>query len=134
MNQRGFGLVVYLIAAAVLAAAFLGYGQYRYSQGVDKERTRNLNAVIEKEVEMSALRRKHNEELSTLAGRHAANNEVANRRIRDLLSTNKALSDWWNTFIVPDALDYIWMPVSTDNNPVRRRSDITRTDHVAGPS
>lgn len=120
MNQRGFGLVVYIIAAAVLVAAFLGYGQYRYSQGVDKERTRNINAVLEKEVEMSTLRRKHSEELFALARRHTANNEAADRKIRDLLSANKALSDWWNFGIPPDLVDYIWVQPTSDNS-VRRR-------------
>ena len=109
MKQRGFGIIIYVIVIAVLAAAFVGYGQYRYGQGVDKERTRNLNAALEKEVEMSALRRKHNEEIEALARRYSANSETANKRIRDLLQTNKVLLDWWNAEIPKEAHDYIWL-------------------------
>ena len=115
MNQRGFGIMIYVIAIAVLAAAFLGYGQYRYGQGVDKERTRNLNAVLEHESKMSTQRRKHAEELDALARRHSANSEAANRKIRDLLSTNKTLSDWWNFSIPGDIADYVWLRPPGDN-------------------
>lgn len=120
MNQRGFSLTVYLIAAAVLAAAFLGYGQYRYSQGVDKERSRNLNAVIEKEVEMSTLRRKHAGEIEAVQQKSAAISEAANKKIRGLLQSNKVLSDLWNIVIHPDLADFAWVQ-PTDNNAVRGR-------------
>lgn len=133
INQRGFGMVVYLVAAAVLVAAFLGYGQYKFSQGVDKERTRNLNAVLEKEVEMSALRRDHASQIETITKKSTAISEAANKKIRDLLQSNKALSDWWNFGIPPDGADYIWV-LPTSNNAVRRRSDITSADPIAGPS
>ena len=118
MNQRGFGTVIYLIAIAVIAAAFLGYGQYRYGQGVDKERTRNLNAVFEHEEKMSAERRKHNEEIDAIAKKHAAISDKANRQIRELLATNKALAGWWNV-VLPDAAGaFSWLQ-PTDNHPVR---------------
>lgn len=133
MNQRGFGMVFYFVAAAVMAAAFLGYGQYKFSQGVDKEKTRNLNAVLEKEVEMSALRRDHASQIETLTKHSTAVSEAANKKIRDLLQTNKALSDWWNFGIPPDGADYIWV-LPTGDNAVRRRSDITRSGPIAGPS
>lgn len=109
MKHRGFGLIVYLIAISVVAAAFLGYGQYRYGQGVDKERTRNLNAALEHEEKMSAERRKHNDELERIAKNYAASTETANRKIRELISTNKVLVDWWNHFIDPDISAYAWM-------------------------
>lgn len=134
MNQRGFGMVVYLVAAAVLVAAFLGYGQYKFSQGIDKEKTRNLNAVLEKEVEMSALRRDHASQIETITKKSSAISEAANKKIRDLLQTNQALSDWWNFLIVPDGADYAWLPITSSDNPVRRRSNITSADPIAGPS
>ena len=107
--QRGFGIIIYVIVIAVLAAAFVGYGQYRYGQGVDKERTRNLNAALEKEVEMSKLRRTHADEIEKFTKRLSANSEAANQKIRDLLQTNKVLLDWWNAEIPKEAHDYIWL-------------------------
>ena len=137
MNQRGFGIIIYVIAIAVVAAAFLGYGQYRHGQGVDKERTRNINAVLEHEAKMSVQRRKHDEELSTLARRYTANSETANKRIRDLLSTNKALSDWWNGAIPSDASTFSWLRPPGDS-PVRRGSvadsGITTPDKAGTPN
>ena len=118
MNQRGFGLMVYVIAIAVLAAAFLGYGQYRHGQGVDKERTRNLNAILEHESKMSAERRKHNDELDKLAKKYAVNTETSNRKIRELLSTNKVLADWWGATLPADAGAFSWMQPS-DNHTLR---------------
>lgn len=131
MKQRGFGIIIYVIAIAAVAAAFLGYGQYRYGQGVDKERTRNLNAVLEHEAKMSTERRKHNEELDKIAKQYAASTETANRKIRDLLSTNKVLADWWNAPIPADASDFIWLRPPSDN-PVRGES-VTDTG-IASPN
>ena len=127
MNQRGFGMVVYLIAAAVLAAAFIGYGQYKFSQGVDKEKTRNLNAVLEKEVEMSALRRDHVSQIETITKKSTAVSEAANKKIRDLLQTNQALSDLWNIVIHPDLADFAWVQ-PTNNNSVRGRSNLAKAN------
>lgn len=126
MNQRGFGLIIYLVALAVVAAAFLGYGQYRYGQGVEKERTRNLNAVFEHEEKMSAERRKHNEEIDAIAKKHAAISDKANRQIRELLATNKTLADWWNQSIPADAATFSWLR-PTDNHPLRGGPDSDST-------
>lgn len=131
MNQRGFGSIIYLIAAAVVVAAILGWGQYRYGQGVDKERTRNLNAALEQEVKMGELRRKHATELETMAGKLRKNSQAANQRIRELLQTNQALSDWWNTVIPPDAASYAWVLPASDN-ALRGGSDPTGSDSSPG--
>ena len=137
MKQRGFGIIIYVIAIAVVAAAFLGYGQYRHGQGVDKERTRNINAVLEHEAKMSVQRRKHAEEIASIAKNNTASTESANRKIRDLLSTNKALSDWWIGFVSPDAATYAWLR-PPGNNPVRRGSvadsGITTPDKAGTPN
>ena len=131
MKQRGFGIIIYVIAIAVLAAAFVGYGQYRYGQGVDKERTRNLNAALEKEVEMSKLRRTHADEIEKFTKRLSANSEAANQKIRDLLQTNKVLLDWWNAFVPPDAADFAWMQ-PTGASEVRRGPLVTGPDPITG--
>ena len=131
MNQRGFGAVIYLVAAAVVVAAILGWGQYRYGQGVDSERARNLNAALEQEVKMSALRREHAKEIDAMARRLSANSQAANKRIRELLQTNKVLSDWWNTVIPADAAAFAWLPDSGDNE-MRGGSDANPTDTSPG--
>lgn len=127
MNQRGFGSIIYLIAAAVVVAAILGWGQYRYGQGVDKERTRNLNAALEQEVKMGELRRKHATELETMAGKLRKNSQAANQRIRELLQTNQALLDWWRTFIPADIVSYAWLS-DPSANPLRSGSDPAGSD------
>ena len=116
--QTGFA-TLYIVAAVVLLAAVVGWGEYRYSQGVIKERTKNLNAVLEHEAKMSTERRKHNEELESIEKKQAAISDKANRQIRELLATNKTLADWWGTSIPADVVDFIWMPNTSDNHPLR---------------
>lgn len=131
MKQRGFAITVYLIAAAVILASIIGWGEYRFAKGVDKERTRTLAAVVQHEAEMSDLRRKHNEELDAMARRLADDVASANRRIRDLLKTNKALADWWWNHIPDPASEFAWMR-SAGDNPLRGRSGADSTDTTPG--
>ena len=117
--QAGFA-TLYIVAAVVLLAAVVGWGEYRHNQGVIKERTKNLNAVFEHEEKMSTVRRKHDEEIDAIARKHAAISDKAVRQIRELLATNKTLADWWSQSIPADAVDFIWMPNTSGNHTLRR--------------
>ena len=112
--QTGFA-TLYIVAAVVLLAAVVGWGEYRYSQGVIKERTKNLNAVLEHEEKMSTVRRKHNEEIESIEKKQAAISDKANRQIRELLATNKALADWWWILVDPAASEFAWLRPTSDN-------------------
>lgn len=117
-RQRG-NVTVYAIAAALLIASVIGWGEVRFAAGVEKERARNFAAVVQHDNEMSGLRRKHADELEILIANAAAQSRTNAARIQKLLRENKVLSDWWNSPIPAPAISYAWVRPGPSDSEVR---------------
>lgn len=130
-RQRG-SVTVYAIAGVVLLALALGWGEYRFAAGVEKERARNFAAVVQHDNEMSGLRRKHADELEKLIANAAAQSRVNTARIQKLLRENKVLSDWWNSPIPDPIVSYSWVRPGPSDSEVRGGSEPASTNPTSG--
>lgn len=131
MKERGFTYIVYAVAATVLIASVIGYGEYRYAAGRDKQKMIHFLALEKHQLDMKELKDAHKKQLDKVVTQYTSLAAAQASELRKALRANKVLQDWWDTLIDPTIADYAWMRPGSDGE-VRRGPELSAANPAAG--
>lgn len=120
-RQKGSVLIIYGIVIAGVLTGFILYGQYKYYEGVADEKAANKEAIEKHERALAKLKDEHRDELVKVEDQLERQKQSMDKAIRDRISAEKKLFDWWNTPVDPTAVDYAWVRNQSGNSEMLNR-------------